>query len=236
MLVAGTGQRCAVAGAQVPPTAITLDMFLPDMLGWTVLNQLKRNPETRHIPVQILTIEEERQYGLERGAFSFITKTVTTDSLEEAFDRMKSFTDRAPAAVARGRGRPGRAAEHPRAAGSQRRGDHHRRDRRRGARDAAGASFDCVVLDLRLPDMTGFELLAECRRSRSCAKRLSWCSPGGSYRERGSELRKKAKSIVLKGVRSPERLLDETALFLHRVIADLPAAQAEDDREAARKR
>jgi CheY-like chemotaxis protein len=56
------------------------------MLGWTVLNQLKRNPDTRHIPVQILTIEDERQYGLERGAFSFITKTVTTEGLEEAFD------------------------------------------------------------------------------------------------------------------------------------------------------
>ncbi len=57
-----------------PPTAVSLDVFLPDMLGWTVLNQLKRDPETRHIPVQILTIEDERQYGLERGAFSFMTK------------------------------------------------------------------------------------------------------------------------------------------------------------------
>ena len=63
---------------------MSLDVFLPDMLGWTVLNQLKRDPETRHIPVQILTIEDERQYGLERGAFSFMTKTVTTESLEDA--------------------------------------------------------------------------------------------------------------------------------------------------------
>jgi CheY-like chemotaxis protein len=74
------------------PTAVSLDVFLPDMLGWTVLNQLKRSPETRHIPVQILTIEDERQYGLERGAFSFVTKTVTTDRLEQAIDRLKDFT------------------------------------------------------------------------------------------------------------------------------------------------
>ena len=53
------------------PTAISLDMFLPDMLGWTVLSQLKQDPETRHIPVQIVTVEEERQHGLERGAFAF---------------------------------------------------------------------------------------------------------------------------------------------------------------------
>ena len=68
--------------ASYKPTAITLDVFLPDMLGWTVLSQLKRDAATRHIPVQILTIEEERQYGLERGAFSFIIKPLTTDGLE----------------------------------------------------------------------------------------------------------------------------------------------------------
>ncbi len=63
------------------------------MLGWTVLSQLKRNPDTRHIPVQILTVEEERQYGLERGAFSFINKPLTTEGLEAALDRIKHFTE-----------------------------------------------------------------------------------------------------------------------------------------------
>ena len=61
------------------------------MLGWTVLNQLKQDPETRHIPVQILTVEEERQYSLERGAFAFMNKPVTTDGLAVALERIKEF-------------------------------------------------------------------------------------------------------------------------------------------------
>src|SRR5437868_13967821 len=73
------------------PTAITLDVFLPDMLGWTVLNQLKQDSATRHIPVQILTVEEERQYSLERGAFSFMNKPATTDGLAIALERIKQF-------------------------------------------------------------------------------------------------------------------------------------------------
>src|SRR6202035_2747609 len=92
ILLARTGADALALAHKHRPTAVSLDVFLPDMLGWTVLSQLKRSPETRHIPVQILTIEDERQYGLERGAFSFVTKTVTTDRLEEAIDKLKDFT------------------------------------------------------------------------------------------------------------------------------------------------
>jgi len=69
ILLARTGADALALARKHRPTAVSLDVFLPDMLGWTVLNQLKRSPETRHIPVQILTVEDERQYGLERGAF-----------------------------------------------------------------------------------------------------------------------------------------------------------------------
>ena len=77
---------------QFQPAAISLDIFLPDMLGWTVLNQLKLDPATRHIPVQIVTLEEERQHGLAHGAFAYLVKEPTTDGLEAAFDRIKDFT------------------------------------------------------------------------------------------------------------------------------------------------
>ena len=79
VLVAMRGADAIDLAKQFQPTAISLDVFLPDMLGWTVLSQLKLNPLTRHIPVQIITLDEDRQHGLARGAFSFVTKPVTAE-------------------------------------------------------------------------------------------------------------------------------------------------------------
>ena len=91
-IVAAKGAAALSLARQYQPAAISLDIFLPDMLGWTVLNQLKLDPATRHIPVQIVTLEEERQHGLAHGAFSYLVKAPTTDGLETAFDRIKDFT------------------------------------------------------------------------------------------------------------------------------------------------
>src|SRR5687768_11942581 len=74
------------------PTAVSLDVFLPDMLGWTVLSHLKKDPDTRHIPVQMVTLDEDRQHGLARGAFSFVTKPASTEGLEAAITRIKDYT------------------------------------------------------------------------------------------------------------------------------------------------
>src|SRR5207247_2818476 len=92
-LVAMRGSDALTLARQHLPTAISLDIFLPDMLGWTVLSQLKQNRSTRHIPVQIVTLDEERQHGLERGAFAYLSKPLTTDGIEAAFDRIKKFTE-----------------------------------------------------------------------------------------------------------------------------------------------
>ena len=91
-IVAMKGAMGLSLARQYRPAAISLDIFLPDMLGWTVLNQLKLDPATRHIPVQIVTLEEERQHGLAHGAFSYLIKSSTTEGLETAFDRIKEFT------------------------------------------------------------------------------------------------------------------------------------------------
>ena len=93
-IVASKGALGLSLARQYRPTAITLDIFLPDMLGWTVLNNLKLDPATRHIPVQIVTLEEERQHGLSHGAFSYLVKSPTTDGLEAAFDRIKATSRR----------------------------------------------------------------------------------------------------------------------------------------------
>src|SRR4029077_10316064 len=93
VLVAHNGTDALALARKYQPSAVTLDVFLPDMLGWTVLNQLKHDAATRHIPVQVLTIEEERQYGLERGAFSFMTKPSSTEGLQTVFTRIQEFTE-----------------------------------------------------------------------------------------------------------------------------------------------
>jgi HAMP domain-containing protein/CheY-like chemotaxis protein/signal transduction histidine kinase len=223
VLVAGTGERALALAAKHKPTAISLDVFLPDMLGWTVLNQLKRDPQTRHIPVQLLTVEDERQYGLERGAFSFVTKTITTETLEEALDRLKTFTaSRARRLLVV----EDNAAERLSITELLKSDDIEIAVAESGAQALAlmrERTFDCVVLDLALPDISGFELLAELQKDAKLRETPIVVFTGRELtQEEEAELRRQAKSIVLKGVRSPERLLDETALFLHRVIADLP--------------
>jgi CheY-like chemotaxis protein len=223
ILLARTGADALTLARKYRPTAVSLDVFLPDMLGWTVLNQLKRSPETRHIPVQILTIEDERQYGLERGAFSFITKTVTTHELEAAFDRLKSFTASRVRRLLVVEDDPAEQLSITELLGHS---DVEITTAGTGAAalaDLRAGSFDCVVLDLRLPDMSGFELLAQVQEDAELRRTPIIVFTGRELTDHEeAELRKNAKSIVLKGVRSPERLLDETALFLHRVIADLP--------------
>src|SRR5436190_685874 len=82
------GAEALTLAKKFRPAAISLDIFLPDMLGWTVLSRLKQDAATRHIPVQIVTIEEERQHGLERGAFSFLNKPITTEGIETALEKI----------------------------------------------------------------------------------------------------------------------------------------------------
>ena len=86
-----SGAEALALAREFHPTAISLDVFLPDMLGWTVLNHLKQDPATRHIPVQMLTLDEDRQHGLARGAFSFVTKPTTPEGLEAALGRIKEY-------------------------------------------------------------------------------------------------------------------------------------------------
>jgi CheY-like chemotaxis protein len=225
-LVAKNGADALMLARKHRPTAVSLDVFLPDMLGWTVLNQLKRDPTTRHIPVQILTVEEERQYGLERGAFSFMNKPLTTDGLEDAFDRIKTFAAPRLRQLLVVEDDPAEQLSIGELIGA---GDVEITEAVTGADALAKMrekNFDCVVLDLRLPDISGFELLTEIQQDPKLRDTPIVVFTGRELTDaEEGELRKKAKSIVLKGVRSPERLLDETALFLHRVIAELPESK-----------
>ncbi len=225
-VVARTGADALLLARKYTPMAISLDVFLPDMLGWTVLSELKRDPTTRHIPVQIVSVEEERQYGLERGAFSFHNKPLTTDALKDAFDRLKCFAEPRVRELLVVEDDPREQMSVVELLGHD--------DIRITTADTGAEAlsllrsrpFDCVVLDLKLPDMSGFDLLAQVQDEESLRDTPIVVFTGRELTaEEEAELRRKAKSIVVKGVRSPERLLDETALFLHRVVKKLPPAK-----------
>ncbi|HJU38617.1 MAG TPA: response regulator, partial [Tahibacter sp.] len=222
-IVAMRGTEAITLARKHAPTAISLDIFLPDMLGWTVLSRLKQDSTTRHIPVQIVTIEDERQQSLERGAFSFVNKPVTTEELKAALEKIKDFagTRRKRLLVIEDN-----AAERLGIVELIAHDDVEvvSVDNGAAALDALrGERFDCAVLDLRLPDMTGFELLDRVQERPGLQDLPIVVFTGKELTaEEEQRLRRAAKSVVIKGVESPERLLDETALFLHRVIADLP--------------
>src|SRR6185436_16711820 len=91
VLLAAQGGEALALARQYRPTAVSLDVYLPDMLGWSVLSQLKQDPSTRHIPVQIVTLDEDRHHGLARGAFSFVPKPTTTEGVEAALSRIKEY-------------------------------------------------------------------------------------------------------------------------------------------------
>ena len=90
-LIAMRGSEALALAREYQPTAISLDIFLPDMLGWTVLSQLKQDPVTRHIPVQVVTLDEDRQHSLARGAFAFLRKPSTTEDLGAALSRITDY-------------------------------------------------------------------------------------------------------------------------------------------------
>jgi HAMP domain-containing protein/CheY-like chemotaxis protein/signal transduction histidine kinase len=224
VLVAARGSEALMLVREFHPSAISLDVFLPDMLGWTVLNHLKQEPATRHIPVQILTLDEDRQHGLSRGAFSFVTKPTTREGLESAFSRIKEYAtprlkrllvvEDDPAEQLSIRELLGyRDIQVSVAASGQE------------ALNAINSQpFDCMVLDLRLPDMSGFDVLERLRDTPALNDLPVVVFTGKDLSsEEDARLHTLARSVVVKGVESPERLLDETALFLHRVVSDLPA-------------
>ena len=223
VLVALGGAEALALAKEYHPTAVSLDVFLPDMLGWTVLNHLKQDPATRHIPVQMLTLDEDRQHGLSRGAFAFVTKPTTTQGLDAALARIKEYAAPRRKRLLVVEDNPAEQLSIRELLGYD---DIDVRVVSTGAEAIAVVAeeeLDCVVLDLRLPDMTGFEVLERLRDTPSLGDLPIVVFTGKELSpEEDARLHTLARSVVLKGVESPERLLDETALFLHRVVSDLP--------------
>ncbi|ARV61896.1 hybrid sensor histidine kinase/response regulator [Nostocales cyanobacterium HT-58-2] len=224
VIVAHSGSSGLALAQQFQPSAIILDIRLPEMDGWTVLDRLKHDPSTRHIPVHIMTVEEGRQRGLQLGAIAYLQKPISSETLHQALTKIKGFVERQVKNLLVVEDDENQRHSIVELIGNTDVATTAVRTGAEALEAIRNGYFDCLVLDLGLPDMNGFELIEQIKQQPNgealpiivyTARELS--------RAEDTQLRRLAETIIVKDVRSPERLLDETALFLHRVQANLPA-------------
>ncbi|MEH1783969.1 MAG: response regulator [Nostoc sp.] len=208
---------------QFKPNAIMLDIHMPEMDGWTVLDRLKHKPDTRHIPVHIISVDERQQRGLNLGAITYLQKPVSPEALTQVLTEIKGFIERQVKSLLIVEDDPVQAQSIIELIGN---GDVQSTAVSTGAEALSilrSHHFDCMVLDLGLPDMSGFALIEQIKLEPRLLKLPIIVYTGKELsRQEETQLRGLAETIIIKNVRSPERLLDETALFLHRVQANLP--------------
>lgn len=227
-LVTDNGEEGLMLAKKYIPHAIILDLVLPGMSGQSVLTELKSETTTRHIPVHIVSVEERSLDLIKEGAIEFLTKPVYKEQLDEAFSRIEGFILRKVKNLLIIEDDDNLRKAIKKLIGN---GDVKCLEAATGA-DALhiieNETVDCVILDLGLPDISGFEIIKKIKSEGGknippiivyTGKELS--------KEENYELQKYAESIIIKGVKSEERLLDETALFLHRTINNLPESKQE---------
>jgi len=232
-IVAATAEEALKLAKRHRPSAVVLDVGLPDQSGLTVLDELKRDDDTRHIPIHVVSGEDHSQTALSLGAIGYLVKPVKREDLAEvlrnleekltrtvrrvliveddlvqrdAVSRLLSSGDVETVGV-------GTAAECLEQLKSQ--------------------TFDCMVLDLTLPDASGFSLLETLSRDTSHSFPPVIVYTGRDLSpDHEQQLRRYSSSIIIKGAKSPERLLDEVSLFLHQVVSELPPEQQKMIRKA----
>ncbi len=210
------------------PDGVILDVRLPKMSGWSVLDALKDTPETLHVPVHVLSVEKPDFDATRKGAIGFMEKPINADEMATVLERLSEVIGKATKDLLVVEDDPvGRKSVMDLIGNGN--------VRSVGASTAAEAlemigrqSFDCVILDLKLPDMSGFDLLNKLKSSLSLRIPPVIVYTGRDLtREEELRLREYADSIIVKGVKSQERLLNETALFMHRSMRHLPAVKRE---------
>jgi CheY-like chemotaxis protein/two-component sensor histidine kinase len=221
-IVTSRGNSALSLVREFSPAAITLDISLPDITGWQVLNRLKSDLNTRHIPVFVISGNEEPENALRQGALRFLTKPIQYSDVQEMFAKARTMT-----AAKEKKLLVIEDDETQRNSIRELLGDETAQicdaaDAREAMHLLGTERFDCVVLDLILPDLSGFELIDKIRAHDAHLPVIVYTGKDLSATEE-EKLNRIAQTTIVKDVRSPERLVDQTALWLHRNVAQLAA-------------
>ncbi|EIM28108.1 signal transduction histidine kinase [Microvirga lotononidis] len=222
-LIAMDGASALALAHRYKPHAITLDIGLPDMDGWALLDLLKHDPRTRHVPIHVISVDDQKKRGLKAGAFGFLEKPVDREALMGALNRTKEFIDR-----------PVKKLLLVEDDDIQRMSLSELMKSEQVDVTAVGTAetaleviqvrqFDCAVVDLGLPDLPGAELIERIRKTKG-GEELPIVIYTGQDLTKAEErhLQGMAATLIVKGEGSSERLLNDTALFLHRAISAIP--------------
>jgi CheY-like chemotaxis protein/signal transduction histidine kinase/HAMP domain-containing protein len=221
-LVASTGTDGLVLTRDFKPDAVVLDVRLPDMDGWRFLDLMKRNPDTRHVPVSIVSAADGMELAPQLGAFSVLAKPVERDALFSLFDRTAHFLARPVKKLLVVEDDEVQSLNITTIVGE---GDVETVLATSGAeaiKVIGEQQFDCVILDLGLPDMDGIDVLEQIRKKEGNRLPVIVYTARDLSRRDEIKLRKLAETVIVKNPESLKRLYDESALFLHRLVAGLP--------------
>ncbi|WP_055049009.1 response regulator [Devosia sp. A16] len=232
-IVAGTAEEALRLAKDYMPSAIVLDVGLPDQSGLAVLDRLKQDVRTRHIPIHVVSAGDHTESAYSLGAVGFANKPVTREQLVEVLQKLETKLAQRMHRVLVVEDDPVQRDAVARLLGS---GDVETVTASTAAECLAlleQQTFDCMVLDLSLPDASGYSLLEKLSQEGAYSFPPVIVYTGRELSPVDEEkLRKYSRSIIIKGAKSPERLLDEVSLFLHQVISDLPDEQQKMIRKA----
>ena len=232
-LVAGTAEEALAVAKEFVPSAVILDIALPDQSGLSVLDRLKRDDQTRHIPIHVVSASDHTQTALSLGAVGYLLKPVKREQLTEVLKKLEDKLSQRMRRILIVEDDPLQ-----REAVGKLLASHDVETVTAGTAAEClerlrEQTYDCMVLDLSLPDASGYSLLETLSREESYAFPPVIVYTGRDLSvDDEQRLRRYSKSIIIKGAKSPERLLDEVALFLHQVVSELPDEQQRMIRKA----
>jgi HAMP domain-containing protein/CheY-like chemotaxis protein len=222
-LMATSGAEGVALARQFVPDAITLDIGLPDVDGWSLLDQLKKDPATKAIPVHVISGEEQWQKALDSGAFAHLKKPASEDALTQAFDNLLGFADASSRNVLVVEDDVTQLSAMANLIQS---GEVTVTAVSTGAQALAAldeAQFDCVIVDLGLPDIEGLTLIEKIKQHPGHVRVPVIVYTGRELTEQeDGAIRRLSESVIVKDAMSPERLIEETSYFLNQVEARLP--------------